>query len=102
MWLQRCITVAKNTAADADANNTNKKVVFTNCTSFTTCISRINNTQVDDAQYIDAVMPMQNLIEYKENNSKTSGVLFHCCRDVPVLYNDGKGIDFTEANVTDY
>ena len=102
MWLQRCITVAKNTEADADANNTNKKVVFTNCTSFTTCISRINNTQVDDAQYIDVVMPMYNLIEYKENNSKTSGILFQCCRDVPVLDNDGKGIDFTEANVTDY
>ena len=30
---------------------------------FTKCISRINNTQVGDAQYIDVVMPVYNLIE---------------------------------------
>ena len=34
------------TAADADANNTNKKVIFKNCAPFTNCISEINNTQV--------------------------------------------------------
>ena len=50
-------------ATDADANNTNKKAIFNNCESFTSCMSRINNTQKDDAQYIDVVMPMQNLIE---------------------------------------
>ena len=50
-------------ATDADANNTNKKAIFNNCASFTSCMSRINNTQKDDAQYIDVVMPMQNLIE---------------------------------------
>ena len=32
------------TAADADANNTNKKVIFKNCAPFTDCIT-INNTQ---------------------------------------------------------
>ena len=37
------ITV-NNTAAGGDANNTNKKVIFENCTPFTNCISKINNT----------------------------------------------------------
>ena len=38
-----------NTAADAaPVNNTNKKVIFKNCAAFTNCISKINNTQVED------------------------------------------------------
>ena len=52
------------------ANNTNKKVIFKNCAPFTKCISKINNTQIDNAQYIDIVMPMYNLIEYSDNYSK--------------------------------
>ena len=66
-----------NTAADgAAANNTNKKVIFKNCAPFTNCISKINNTQIDNAEYIDIVMPMYNLIEYSDNYSKTSGSLW--------------------------
>ena len=51
----------------AGANNTNKKVIFKNCASFTNCISKINNTQIDNDEYIDIVMPMYNLIEYSDN-----------------------------------
>ena len=54
------ITVGNTAAADANANNTNKKVIFKNCVPFISCISRINNTQIDDAHYIDVVMPMYN------------------------------------------
>ena len=61
------ITVANTAAAGAAANNSNKKVIFKNDAPFTSCISRTNNTQVDDAQYIDVVMPMYNLIEYSDN-----------------------------------
>ena len=50
-------------AARADANNTNKKVIFKNYVPLTDCISEINNTQIDNAKYIDIVMPMYNLIE---------------------------------------
>ena len=50
-----------NTAADgAAANNTNKKVIFKNCAPFTNCISKINNAEVDNAEYIDILMPMYN------------------------------------------
>ena len=69
------ITV-NNTADDgAAANNTNKKAIFKNCVPFTKCISKINNEDKDNAQYINIVMPMYNLIEYSENYSKTSGSL---------------------------
>ena len=40
------ITVNNTAAANADANNTNKKIVFKNCAPSTICISEINNTQV--------------------------------------------------------
>ena len=70
------ITV-NNTAADgAAANNTNKKVIFKNCAPFTGCISKINSTQVDNAEDVDIVMSMYNLIEYSDNYSKKSGGLW--------------------------
>ena len=62
-------------AAAAAANNTSKKLIFKNCAPFTNCISKINNTQIDNAEYIDIVMPMYNLKEYSDNFSKTSGSL---------------------------
>ena len=61
------ITVNNTAATDADANNTNKKVILKNCAPFTVCISKINNTQVDNAKDTDIVMPMYNLIEYSDN-----------------------------------
>ena len=61
------ITVNNTAAADADANNTNKKVIFKNCAPCINWISEINNTQVDNAKNIDIVMPMYNLIEYSDN-----------------------------------
>ena len=57
--------------------------------SFTCCISIINNTQIDDAQYIDVVISWYNLIEYSDNYSKASGILWQYCRDVRVVNNDG-------------
>ena len=68
-------------AADADANNTNKKVIFKNCAPFANCISKINNTQIDNGKDIDIVMPMYNLIEYSNNYSKTFGSLWQHCKD---------------------
>ena len=42
----------------------NTGVIFENCVPFTNCISTINNTQKDNVEYIDVVMPMYKLIEY--------------------------------------
>ena len=47
-----------NTAVEgAAANNRNKKVIFKSCAPFTNYIGKINNTQIDNAEYIDVVMP---------------------------------------------
>ena len=49
-----------------------KKVIFESCAPFIDCISKINNTQADNAKNIDTVMTMHKLIEYSNNYSKTS------------------------------
>ena len=95
------ISVNNTAAAGAAANNTNKKVIFKNCAPFTNCISKINNEQIDNAEYIDIVMPMYNLIEYSDNYSKTSGSLWQYCKEIPAVNNDGNIVDFNGANATD-
>ena len=77
------ISVNNTAAADAAANNTNKKVIFKNCAPFTNCISEIYNTQIDNAKNIDIIMPMYNLIEYSANYAKTTGSLWQYCKDIP-------------------
>ena len=93
--------IAVNNNAGAVANNTNKKVIFKNCAPFTNCISKINNTQIDNAEYIDIVMPMYNLIEYSDNYLKTSGSLWQYCKDIPAVDDNGAIADFNGANATD-
>ena len=94
------ITVNNTAPADAAANNTNKKVIFKNCVPFTNCISKIN-TQIENAEYIDIVMPMYNLIEHSDNYSKTSGILWQYCKGIPAIDNDGGIVNFNGANATD-
>ena len=67
------ISVNNNAGTGAAAKNIGKKVIFKNFSPFTYCISKINNTQTDNAEYIDIVMSMYKLIEYSDNYSKTSG-----------------------------
>ena len=69
------ITGAGADAAARQADERDKGVTFKNCAPFVKCISRINNTEIDNAKDIDIVMSMYNLIEYSDNYSKTSGSL---------------------------
>ena len=84
------ITITGAGADDAakQADERNEGVIFKNCAPFIDCISEINNTQVNNAKDIDAVItqvdnakdihaviPMDNLIEYRDNYLKTSGSL---------------------------
>ena len=89
------ITVNNTAGAAAAVNNTNKKVPFTNC------ISKINNSQTDNAEYIDIVIPIYNLIEYSYNYSKTSGSLSQDCKEILAVNNAGIIIDYNGVNATD-
>ena len=79
------ITVNNTASADADANNTNKKVIFKYCAPFTNCISEINNTQVYIVKDIDAVMPLYNLLEYSPTYAKTLNSLWKYCKDFKIV-----------------
>ena len=94
------ITVEDTSAAGAAANNTNKKVILKNCAPFSKCISEMNNTQIDNANGIDIVMPMYNLIEYSDLE-KASGSLWKYCKDIPAVNKNGNIVDFNGANATD-
>ena len=52
------ISVNNTAAAGAAANNFAKIVIFKNCAPFTNSISKINYIQIDNAEYIDIVMPI--------------------------------------------
>ena len=77
--------------------NNDIEVVFKNCGPFTDCTSEINNTQIDNAKYIDILMPMYNLIEYSNNYSKTSGSLWKYYRDETAL-TDASTLDHFPGN----
>ena len=95
------VSVNNTAAADADTNNTNKKVILKNCAPFTNCICEINNTRVDNVKDLDIVMPMCNLTEYSDNYSKASGSLWQNCKDIPAVDNNNAIVNFTENNLTD-
>ena len=83
------ISVNNTAAADADASITGKKVIFKNFAPFTDCISKINNTKLDNAKDIDIVMAMYKLIEHSNNYSKTSRSLWQYCKDILAVNSDG-------------
>ena len=58
--VSRTVTITGAGADDAAKrlDERNKGVIFKNCAPFTDCISEINNTQIDNAKYIDVEMPM--------------------------------------------
>ena len=60
-----------------------KKIAFKNNAPFINCISKINGTKIDNAEDLDVVMPMYNLLEYSKNYKKTTGSLWNYYRDEP-------------------
>ena len=96
--VQGTITVPNTAAAGSAVNNTDKKVIIKNCAPYTDCIAEINNTQSDDAQKIDVVMPMYKLIDYSDAYSKTSGSLWQYYRDEPVININDEIINFPANN----
>ena len=51
----------------------NRFLAFKNNAPFTNYISRINNVLINNAEDLDVVMPMYNLLEHSKNYRKTLG-----------------------------
>ena len=56
-----------NNAKKKKKNNNNKAVAVKNSAPFINCISKINGTKIDNAEDLDVVMAMYNLLEYSKN-----------------------------------
>ena len=56
--------------------NNNKAAAFKNNEPFTNCISKINDVKVDNAEDLDVVMPMYNVLEYSKNYKKENNMQF--------------------------
>ena len=73
VWVKRKITVTNpNNNANFD-----RRLTLKNNAPFISCISKINGELVKNAEDLDIVMPMFNLLEYSKNYEKTSGSLFN-------------------------
>ena len=75
-------------AANRDNNNANnirdKKIrplILKNNAPFVSCITKINNELIEDAEDLAIVMPMYNLLEYSKNYRKTIGSFYNYYRD---------------------
>ena len=68
---------------DNDANKRNKNLPFKNNAPFINCISKINGVKIDNAEDLDVVMPMYDLLEYSKNCRKTTGSLWNYYRNEP-------------------
>ena len=87
------ITVAGNNPRDRQ----NKPLILKNIAPFVSCITRINGELIEDADDLDIVMPMYNLLEYSKNYRKTIGSLYNYYRDE--LNNDANLVNFANNNV---
>ena len=56
-------------------------MILKNNAPFISCISKINGELVENAEDLDVVMPMYNLLEYSKNYRKTTGSLYNYYRD---------------------
>ena len=74
------------------------KAAFKNCAPFRKCRREINETFVDEAEYINIARPIYNLIEYSDNYSDICGSLWHFNRDEQPNENNGEPSNVSANN----
>ena len=70
-----------NNGANNIRDKRNRPLVLKNNAPFVLCITRINGELIEDADDLDIVMSMYNLLEYSKNYRKTIGSLYNYYRD---------------------
>ena len=76
-------TVLTKTIGRRPTDIRNRLLAFENNAPFTNYISNINNVLIDNAEDLDIVMPMYNLLDYSKNYRKITGSLWNYYRDEP-------------------
>ena len=67
-----------------DDNVYNRKVSLKNSAPFFNCTLKINSQLFEDAQDLDIVMPMYNLLSYSKNFRKTTGSFWMYYPNIPI------------------
>ena len=62
-----------NNNANSIRDKRNRPILLKNNAPFVLCITRINGELIEDADDLDIVMSMYNLLEYSKNYRKTIG-----------------------------
>ena len=75
----------------------NRPLILKNDAPFTSCMAKINNEFIEDADDLDIVIPMYNLLEYSKNYRKTIDSLYNYYRDE--LSDDNNPNNFPNTNV---
>ena len=75
------ITVSATDGAKNIRDKKTRPLAFKNNAPFISCFSKINGVLVENAEDLDIVMLMYNLIEYGKNYSETPGSLWNYYRD---------------------
>ena len=58
-----------------------KNLSFENNAPFRSCVSKINNTFIDNVEDLDIIMPMYNMLEYSDNYFMSARRLWNYHRD---------------------
>ena len=86
------VVTGKITATNAELLNNiappqdifySRKVSFKNSAPFFNCTLKINCQLIEDAQGLDIVMPMYNLLYYSKNFRETTGYFWNYYHDMP-------------------
>ena len=86
-----------NNNANNIRNKRNIPFILKNNAPFVSYITRINGELIEDADDLDIVMSMYNLLEYSKNYRKTIGLLYNYYRDE--LSNDADDDNFDNIKV---
>ena len=90
--------IVKGTITVTNPNDAkrNKAVAFKNNAPFINCISKIDGVKINNAEDLDVIMLMYNLLEYSKNYRKTTGSLWNYYRDEPIdpLFSDSKSFNY--------
>ena len=65
----------------------NRAPAFKNNAPFTNCISKINNVLIDNAEDLDVVMLMYNLLEYNKKKEKLSKEIQRLRKTLKLLFH---------------
>ena len=75
----------------------NRPLILKNNAQFISCITKVNNEFIENADDLDIVMPMHNLLEHSKNYRKTIGSLYDYYRDE--LSDDADNDNFDNTKV---